>query len=77
MRKESKHSTLDDGTWAATVTVVPGPVNGKWREFFWFLLNHFVVMVKIACFIIHEDGKCYHGYYDILHYTIGYIVTAQ
>ena len=61
----------------ATVTMVPGPVNGKWREFFWFLFGRFVPMAICHGFITWDDAKRCHCYYDMLHYAIGGIATAQ
>jgi len=52
-------------------------VYGKIHETFWFLLEHFVAMAKYHAFITYDDGKHYHGCYDMLHYTIGCIATAQ
>ena len=77
MRKESKHSTSDDGVWETTVTMVPVPLNKKYMQIFWFLVNHFVAIAICRGFITQDDGKCCHGYYDMLHYTIGCIATAQ
>ena len=77
MRKESKHSTLDDGVWETTVTMVFVPLNGKYMQIFWFLLNHFVAIAICHGLITQDDGKSYHGYYGMLHYAIGHIATTQ
>jgi len=52
-------------------------VYGKIHEKFRFLVDHFVAMEKCHVFITHDDAKRCHGYYDMLQYTIGCIVTAQ
>ena len=77
MCKESKHSTLDDGVWETTVSMVASPLNEKWSKIFPFLLNNIVAMAKCHGFINQYYGKHHHGYYDMLHYVIGCIATAQ
>ena len=77
MRKESEHSTLDDGVWETTVSMVASPLNEKWSKIFPFLLNNIVAIAICHGLITQDDGKCCHGYYDMLHYTIGCIATAQ
>ena len=65
------------GLCAASVEKVLCDVYGKIHEKFLFFLDHFVAMAKYHGFITHDDGKHYHGCYDMLHYTIGCIATAQ
>ena len=77
MRKESRTTTSDDEIWGTTVTMVSGRLNEKMHENPWFLMNHSVPMAINHGFITWEDGKCYRGYYDMLHYAIGAIATAQ
>ena len=65
------------GRWAVTMEKVLCDVYGKKHRKFWFLLNHFVAMAICHGFITQDDGKRYYNYYDMLHYVVGRIATAQ